>query len=55
MTDLTPRQILDAVREALEETARRFTKDKDGKAPELSPPKPSTGVVAERDPGTRPQ
>jgi len=28
MTDLTPRQILDAIRDALEETARRFAKDK---------------------------
>jgi hypothetical protein len=55
MTDLTPRQILDAVREALEETARRFARDKGGQAPELSQPKQSTGVAAERDPGTRPQ
>jgi hypothetical protein len=51
MTELTPRQILDAIREALEETARRFSKDK----PELAPgqePRP-TGTVAKQSTQSR--
>jgi hypothetical protein len=55
MTDLTPRQILDAIREALEETGRRYAREKGGQTPEPSQPKPSTDVAAERDPGNRPQ
>jgi hypothetical protein len=30
MTELTPRQILDAISRALEKTARQFAKDKSG-------------------------
>jgi hypothetical protein len=55
MTDLTPRQILDAIRDALEETARRFAKHKDGQTLEPSLPKQSTDVAVERDPDNRPQ
>jgi hypothetical protein len=38
MTELTPRQILDAIREDLEESALRFAKDK----PEQTPQHPRT-------------
>jgi hypothetical protein len=44
MTELTPRQILDAIREALEETARRFSKDKPELAPEQEP-RPTDAVA----------
>jgi hypothetical protein len=36
MTELTPREILDAIRRGLEETARRLA----GKKPEQAPEKP---------------
>jgi len=44
MTDLTPRQILDAIRDALEETARRFAKDKP-QAEHGQEPRPTTTVA----------
>jgi hypothetical protein len=33
MTELTPREILDAIRRGLEETARRFAKEKSEQTP----------------------
>lgn len=50
MTDLTPRQILDAIREALEETARRFAKDKSQQTSDLPQAKKSTSLPTEQDP-----
>jgi hypothetical protein len=48
MTDLTPRQILDAIRDALEETARRLAKnEKQGRAAEAQQPKMPTGAATE--------
>jgi hypothetical protein len=52
MTELTPRQIVDAVREAPEETARRFSKDK----PDLAPgqgPRPTDAAVKQSTPSRR--
>jgi hypothetical protein len=43
MTELTPRQILDAIRDALEETARRFSKDKP--EPHRQEPRPTATVA----------
>jgi len=42
MTELTPREILDAIRRGLEETARRLA----GKKPEQAPEKPRQASAA---------
>jgi hypothetical protein len=46
MTELTPREILDAIRRGLEETARRLSQ---GKLPQtqgsVQPPRPSEAVT----------
>jgi hypothetical protein len=38
MTELTPREILDAIRRGLEETARRFAKEKSEQTPRRAQP-----------------
>jgi hypothetical protein len=54
MTDLTPRQILDAIRRGLEETARRFGEpgargpDESRRAPERTEPATAAGGEEER-------
>ena len=50
MKDLTPRQILDAVRESLDEAARKVARDKPDQFPEISSAKPPTATSAEPDP-----
>jgi hypothetical protein len=49
MTDLTPRQILDAIRQGLEETARRFGGGKSDQMPGVPQQNPPTGGVMEQD------
>jgi hypothetical protein len=44
MTDLTPRQILDAIRRGLEETARRFSEGKSDQTPRPQPSEPADEV-----------
>jgi hypothetical protein len=38
MTELTPREILDAIRRGLEETARRFSREKAEQKPQRARP-----------------
>jgi hypothetical protein len=38
MTELTPREILDAIRRGLEATARRLDKDRSGQTPRRTQP-----------------
>jgi hypothetical protein len=52
MTELTPRQIVDAVRQAPEETARRFSKDKPALAPGQGP-RPTDAAVKQNTPSRR--
>jgi len=54
MTEPIPMEILDAIREAMEETARRFAQDKS--APASQPPAAKEARAPEQapTPGTRP-
>jgi hypothetical protein len=52
MTEQIPMEVLDAIREAMEETARRFAKDKGVPAPATS--EPATEPPREAQPGVRP-
>ena len=52
MTEQIPMEVLDAIREAMEETARRFAKDKAMPAP--APTEPTTDPAHEAQPGCRP-
>jgi hypothetical protein len=52
MTEQIPLEVLDAIREAMEETARRFAKDK--AAPPPAPSEPVTTPTRELQPGVRP-
>jgi hypothetical protein len=52
MTEQIPLEVLDAIREAMEETARRFAKDKAAPVPE--PSQPATEHAHEAQPGVRP-
>jgi hypothetical protein len=55
MTELTPREILDAIRRGLEETARRLGKDKSGQTPpHTQPGRPATDTT-EQDSKTQRQ
>jgi hypothetical protein len=52
MTEQIPLEVLDAIRKAMEETARRFAKDKGMPAPAASDP--ATESPREAQPGVRP-
>ena len=52
MTEQIPMEVLDAIREAMEETARRFAKDK--AAPPPAPSEPVATPTHELQPGVRP-
>jgi hypothetical protein len=52
MTEQIPMEVLDAIREAMEETARRFAKDKGVPAPAAS--EGATEPAREAQPGVRP-
>jgi hypothetical protein len=47
MTELTPRQILDAIRESLDETARRFATDVPAQTPRRRQAGELTNAVTE--------
>lgn len=52
MTELTPREILDAIRRGLEETARRFGGSKPDQAQQRAAPQPADNKMdqhAQRD------
>jgi hypothetical protein len=51
MTDLTPREMLDAVRWALEETARQINQEKAGQAQPIPQPKRLRDNAAEEPSG----
>jgi hypothetical protein len=55
MTELTPRQILDAIRRGLEETARRFADTGSDQTRRPLPPRESTDNMSEQDSQTRQQ
>jgi hypothetical protein len=54
MTEQIPMEVLDAIREALEETARRFAKAKCVPAPAPAASEPATDPEHDLPPGRRP-
>jgi hypothetical protein len=55
MTELTPQEILDAIRRGLEKTARRFAKVKGGRTPESPIEKQPTDLAGDQKPSSQRQ
>jgi hypothetical protein len=55
MTEQIPPEVLDAIREAMEETARRLAKDKGAPSPQPPASQQTSDPDHAAEPGTRPR